>query len=239
MNASIKAMTLGVALAAIAWASSSAVAGFVPIDFSIHHNAPLRSEYGGVGGALLLGGVPFYIPEDGDNTWQSGNGPANGDEGIHRIDIAINKFGISRVHTLISTFWGEAASGRLMLEFFGSKGAYHMKDMIGNSDIRDWAQHPGWTTTINGTTTVNVLTIPNAFEGHDVFFDMQTIELPGDFNDETLMTIRLTDNREVFRHSGILMGVTIVPEPAAIVLVGLGLLSLLSLCTVTRKPPKM
>ncbi len=65
---------------------------------------------------------------------------------------------------------------------------------------------------------MNVLTIPNGYQGaYDVFLDMQTIDLPGDFNDETLMTMRLTDNRQVFYHSGILMGVTVVPEPAAIV----------------------
>ncbi len=230
MNALRRVTTLGVALAAIALACSSALADSVPIDFSVYHNTRLRPEYGDIAGELVLGGVPFYIPEVGNNVWQSGNGSGGGNEGIHVIDIAINEFGVRKVHTLISTFWGEAASGRLVLEFFGSRGAYHRKDMIGDSDIRDWAQHPGWTTTINGTTTVNVLTVPGAFQGYDVFLDMQTIDLPSDFNDEDLLTMRLTDNREVFRHSGILNGVTVsvVPEPGATALAGLGLLSLLA-----------
>lgn len=225
MNASIRATTL---LAAITLACSSALAGFVPVDFSISHNYPLPTVYSasaGVGGAMVLGGVPFYIPEDGDNIWGSGNGSGAGDDGINRIDVAINEFGVLRVHTLISTFWGEAVSGRLVLEFFGADGAYHMKDMIGNSDIRDWAQYPGWSTTINGTSTVNVLTIPNGYQGaYDVFLDMQTIDLPSDFNDEILMTMRLTDNRETFHHSGILMGVTVVPEPGTLGLLILGLI---------------
>jgi hypothetical protein len=55
---------------------------------------------------------------------------------------------------------------------------------------------------------------------------MQIFELPIDFYSETLQTIRVTDNRTTFIHSGLVSGIT-VPEPATIMMLGLGGLVLL------------
>ncbi len=215
------AMTLGLAMGMTCHSDAKAAVQYTPIDFSEHHNCPLNSAFqSSIAGEVKLGGVPFDIPVSGNAQWQAVGAASHGVPGIQTIDIAINRFGVDSVHTLISTYWGEAVPGRLQLEFFGADGAYYLKDMIGDSDIRDWTEYPGWTTTINGTTTQNVVTLPNYYQGtYDAFVDMQTIDLPADFDDEVLTTMRLIDNREVFHHSGVLMGVTVgsIPEPTSVI----------------------
>jgi hypothetical protein len=61
--------------------------------------------------------------------------------------------------------------------------------------------------------------------------DMQIFNLPTDFHDEILQSIRVTDNRisypSSFPHSGIVSGITVVPEPATIIMLGFGGLTLL------------
>ena len=117
----------------------------------------------------------------------------------------------------------------MLVEFFGSDGAYFQKDLIGNDDIRDWNIFGhGWPDKINGITTQEVVNVSPGLNGNPDVMDMQIFALPNDFRDETLTTIRITDNRTTFVHSGILSGITVqsnpIPEPSTLFLFGLGAL---------------
>lgn len=210
--------------------SPSLLAGFIPIDYPSPYNCRIQDRNSSFPeGNVVLGGVPFNIPVGGNNEWGSGNGAGggSGNDGQWILDVPILKFGITTVYTLINTHWGTAQGGRMLVEFFGSDGAYFQKDLIGNDDIRDWNLYPAFTTQINGITTVNVVYEPVGKDGNPDVMDMQIFALPGDFHDETLQQIRITDNRATFIHSGIVSGITVIPEPATIVLFGLGSLVLL------------
>ena len=200
------------AAAVVAMASQVKVhADFVPIDFSEHHNKRIQNRDALFPeGMVILGDVPFNIPIGGDNEWGSGDGigGGGGNNGIWIIDIDVGVFGVMTVHTLINTDWGTTQSGRMVLEFFGSDGAYFQRDLIGNDDTRDWSQR-GFTNNINGITTINVVTIPNGTNGTEDRMDKQAIALPSDFFDETLTSIRVTDDRTTFVHSGLLSGLTV------------------------------
>ncbi len=159
-------------------------------------------------GQQTLGGIPFDIPESGDNYWNSHfseDGILDTGSNPKSIDIQVNRFGVSEVHTLINTLGGQAGNSYACLEFFGSDGAYYKKDLYGNSDIRDFNQGR-WTNIINNTTTIKVF---DNSQGQRL--DKQMIELPIAFLDEELSMIRLTDNgRDNFQRvflAGITVGV--------------------------------
>ena len=199
---------------------------FAPIDFSAHHNRRMQDRNSLFPqGLVTVHGVPFDIPIGVNNEWGSGAGigRSSGNDGAWSIDISVGVARVQRVYTLINTDWGMASGGCMSLEFFGSDGAYFEKDLIGDDDIRDWSAAPAYTTVINGTTTTNEVMIPNGADGNPDYLDMQRFELPGNFHDETLTMIRITDHRTSFGHSGLLSGVTVeAPEPVtlAFLLVG-------------------
>lgn len=206
------------------------LAGFVSIDFPSPYNCRIQGRNSSFPeGNVVLGGVPFDIPVGGDNEWGSGDGigGGGGNDGQWILEVPVLEFGVTTVYTLINTGWGTAASGRMIIEFFGSDGAYFSKDLIGDDDVRQWSLYPVWTTQINGVSTVNVFYEPLGKDNCPDVMDMQIFELPVDFYDEMLQTIRVTDNRTTFVHHGIVSGITVVPEPVTIVLFGLGSLVLL------------
>jgi hypothetical protein len=205
---------------------------FTTVDLSAYQNAKIQERSGGGTfadfplGAVGLGGVPFYIPAQGNNEWRRGGGSDHDGE-IAVLNIPVNQFGAKAAYTLIDTDWGTASSGYMLIEFFGSNGAYASKDLIGNSDMRDWNLYPLFTTQINGTTSRNVWHNDNGDDGNPDVVDMQTYVLPADFQNQVLTSIRITDHRQVFVHSGILSGITVsdtivVPEPATLFLLTLG-----------------
>jgi hypothetical protein len=180
---------------------------------------PIRNSFtGGIDlpdadtGNLVLGGVPFLIPTDGLNGWNSYNaaGP-----NPRSIDIPVNIFDATTVYTLINTYWGEPGPGSYAkIEFFGSGGAYEEKDLIGGVDIRNYnAESPttaAWTQTINGATTTQVLSYDSFGLGQRI--DMQGFVLPASFQGQTLEDIRLTDTGgATFFQRLILSGVTVIP----------------------------
>lgn len=215
-------------LGAAILAPASEVRGdlYVPVDFSEHFNTRLqnRNELFPEG-MVELGGVPFDIGVGGDNAWGSGNGlgGGGGNDGFWSLRIDLDVFGAKTVHTLINSDWGTSESGRMVFEFFGSDGAYFAKDLIGDDDIRDWNAR-GFTNNINGVTTVNVVTIPNGMDGTEDRMDKQAIALPADFFDESLTSIRITDFRTTFIHSGHLAGATVelIPAPPSLALLFVG-----------------
>ncbi|RLJ01815.1 MAG: hypothetical protein DRP11_03845, partial [Candidatus Aenigmatarchaeota archaeon] len=162
-------------------------AGYNAVAFSTFHNSRLQdicAEY--PEGDVILGSIPFSIPTGGNNMWSS----RYSDPNPHQIDISVGVSGVSKVYTLINSDWGQDVSkgSFAAIEFYGSDGAFFRKDLYGNVDIRDW-QSGNWTNSINGTTTTNVF----QSSGGRCRLDMQTIDLPDDFQSQTLETVRVID----------------------------------------------
>ncbi len=178
---------------------------YTTLDFAAHHNMRWQST-GGMGGLPVgettFGGVPFSIPTVGNNTWSANGGPVD-------IDVSVGVFGADVVHTLINTIWGVTGTNAFV-EFFGSDGAYYRKDLYGNADIRDY-NHNGWTNTINNTTTTMVW----SYSGISKRIDKQAIDLPDDFLDETLETIRFSDRGGSNYQRIALYGATVGAQQAA------------------------
>jgi hypothetical protein len=217
------------ALSAVACAASAAVSTtaaaemFTPVDLTPHLNGRLQDRQPAFPeGDVVLGGVPFHIPVGVNNEWR---------HAIHSygttltVDVPVNVYGVTAAYTLINSDWGARTGGWMKVEFFGSDGAYAMRDLIGGSDLRDW--NGWWTNTINGVTTVNVRTVPTGHDGDPDYLDMQIYALPPDFQDETLSLMRITDAGVEFTHSGILSGLTVIPEPAGLTLLLAGGLAVL------------
>ncbi|NUM35666.1 MAG: hypothetical protein HUU50_14055 [Candidatus Brocadiae bacterium] len=157
-------------------------------------------------GNVTFGGVPFSLGST-PMSWNS-SVAAGGGAGTVNLDIQVNLFGITEVHTLISTWWGTTGN-YASLTFYGSGGTTYTKSLYGNSDIRDYL-NGSYTNSINGTTTTQV------WSGSIYRIDKQTILLPTAFQSETLVSIRLSDwgNNSLQRTflSGVAVGY--VPEPS-------------------------
>lgn len=228
----------------VGWASHSIAAVYIPLEFTktgshlqslpgppydVTNGVALPDQYTG---ALTLGGIPFVIPQSGDNYWAAELVPGSNPK---TLTIPVNIFAVSEVHTLINAWWGVPGPTSLaFLEFFGDDGAYFRKDLIGDIDIRDYNQNI-FTNQINNTTTTQVISY-QGWVGGQQRIDKQEIILPADFCDETLSEIRLTDVGEIYVQRVFLAGVTVgslgtspVPEPAALaiwgMLGGLGLIA--------------
>ena len=227
---------LAVATLVLAGHSSGAVQSlFTPIDISpvansAYETTPLFANGDTYPtGDLVLGGVPFTIPPSGNSIWNSEYAPGGNPRSV---DIGINVFGAETVFTLISTIWGEKEPGTFaFIEFFGDVDAYYRYDLDGNVDIRDYNLNDQFTTAISGITTevwnnVDLL----GYVPLSQHLDMQTFNLPESFSDETLASIRLTDNGASYFQRAFIGGVTVqsvVPEPAFLSLLGLGALALI------------
>lgn len=158
-------------------------------------------------GVVELGGILFNIPLVGPDCWNS-HDPWETGPNPRTLDIQVNEYGVEKVYTLINTHGGQTGSALAWLEFYGDGGAYFQKDLIGNVDIRDY-NYDGWTNDINGTTTVNVFLVnPGVWDG-ETRLDMQMIDLPKDFRNQTLTNIRLTDNGGTDIQRVFLTGVTL------------------------------
>jgi len=181
------------------------VPAYHPVDFSAFHNANMQNDLDPAfpSGSVTLGGVPFVIPQSGNNYWHSvaATGP-----NPRTIDIPLGRFGVWEVHTLINTYWGAPGpTSYASLEFFGSDGAYYRKDLIGNDDIRDFNDFV-FTNQINNTTTVNVVSVgPHRL-------DKQRIALPAEFRNQTLDTVRLSDTGGDNLQRAFLAGMTVLTE---------------------------
>jgi hypothetical protein len=170
---------------------------FTTIDLSAYCNNSLQTFANGrehtslyPKGSVVLGGVPFSIPEHGNNAWDAARIAPSG---TVTLDVPIGVYGLSEVHTLIFTSKGLAdGNSYACLQFFGSGGGFYEKSLYGNIDMRDWHQGD-YTNTINGTTTLNVWTVGSGYHDENRL-DMQNIALPGAFTTQTLTMMRIVDN---------------------------------------------
>lgn len=164
---------------------------FFPIDFSASYNSPTSAYFNPAAyptGLQTYSCVPMQMPADNAPAalyaWNANN--ASG-ANPRTLDIAVGVFGADKVHTIMNTYWGQAAGGLVAVECIGSDGAYQLFDLVGNDDIRDFNQ-ANWTNNINGATTVN------AFDDNaGRRLDKQALDLDPDFLDETLDTVRIID----------------------------------------------
>jgi hypothetical protein len=157
-------------------------------------------------GSVTLGGVPFVIEAEGANCWSS----AIKNSGLVSIDIAIGEYGVKNVDTLMNSLWGRVGP-KTRVEFFGSNDAYYSKDLVGNSDIRDFFNNV-YTNSINGTTTTRVWYSDTASGGR-CRMDKQFIELPRVFEMETLDFIRISDWGSQDNHRAFITGLTLELDP--------------------------
>jgi hypothetical protein len=177
--------------------SSCAVnaATYTPIDLAPYQNFvsndPVFTDRF-PNGDQVLGGVPFVnlLPGTSSDPLNIGSRSFwNAFAEPRAIDIAVNVFGVTEVHTLLNTFWGEQEAGTLAhIEFSGSDGAFASIPLDGNADIRDY-NNSTYANSINGTTTTQVFLDPNGQR-----IDKQVFYLGADFSDEILTKIRLVDD---------------------------------------------
>lgn len=228
----MKRTSICFAIAAVVLHTQTLFADFTPVDFSSQANwtwsgydvAPPNPAgvyiAGAPTGETTLGGIPFNITSNSSG-YQAWNGyMVQPNFGTASITMNANVYGATNVYTLINLFWGQPGpNSYVALVFTGSGGATYTDNLIGNVDVRDYAQPSGYTDYINGTTTVNVYTGRDVYGGMGVL-DMQDITLPPAFASQTLDSIELIDTGAGGISRAILDGVTVqsVPEPSETVL---------------------
>jgi hypothetical protein len=193
----------------LSW-SGSALAGLVytPVEFRPFYNDRISNRPGGFpeGMGLILGGIPFNIPPGENNTWWSGVGQTNWVE--MSITIPVNIYAVTEVHPLINTGWGLTGGPYTWMEFFGSNGAYYLKNLYGDVDIRGWQYDSTvWTTNNIQPPTVEV------WGNGSQHLDKQYITLPPAFRYQTLVSIKMTDAGAIAggyaSHRAYLQGLTV------------------------------
>jgi len=167
-----------------------------------------------VQGTTVWNGVPFAIATDasGNNAFARGV-----------LDIPVGVFGATQAYTLINSGFGAFGSNNGSVEFFGTGGSYYKVDLIQGTNIRDHFDNV-FNNVIDGVTAIPAL---NVGAGR-ARLDEQIYNLPAPFASQTLTTIRFTGLD--LGASGVpfivaaTVAVTPVPEPAALVLMAVGLL---------------
>ncbi|MBN1854165.1 MAG: hypothetical protein JW829_15665 [Pirellulales bacterium] len=91
---------------------------------------------------------------------------------------------------------------------------FSLASLVGNVDIRDWLQGL-YINTINGTSTKNIFLVGSGYFD-ETRLDMLIIDLPSEFENQTLQTMRIVDRGNVNVQRLILYGITMstIPEPA-------------------------
>ncbi len=144
-------------------------------------------------GEVEFYGVPFSIPTEGKNWWDSrftSEGVAVADGELNSVTIDVNEYGVTDVYTLINTFVGKAQGDPVIkLVFEATDGTVYEKPLVANVDVRD-AGNPGATQSLDPRYSVNVFQDPS---GRQFRLDMQMVELPAEFATKTLASVTLAD----------------------------------------------
>ncbi len=228
--------SFGIALLGFAtfWATapeSRAAVIYQPLDLSSIANESLQfrhPEYP-TGTGVLLGGVPFDIPDARRNVWNGANA-AGGGSGNVGVTIPVNLANVTGVHTLINTIWGASGpNSHAALRFLFDDGTLFIKQLVGDDDIRDYYANT-YTNSINGITTTRVFFTDTDYGPYSNRFrlDKQFIDLSA-YQSKTLVSMTVVDRGGENFQRLLLSGVTLerqqqaVPEPASLALLGLGM----------------
>ena len=206
-------------------------------------------------GNQTLGGVDFALAANfsaGTNTfWNASNGAtvpgSAGNPATHRIlNIPVGPsgvHGVDKVYTLMNVSWGLANQSFAKIEFIGTNGAHHEVAIVNGVHVRNWLNRTsgpfsGYATTTSSPDTQNVWTgrgesgmiAPNELS----FVDMQTWDLPSAFDNETLLSIKISDWGANNYSNTLLLGASLglfdapvipLPQTAPMALAGLALLA--------------
>ncbi|PTY01377.1 hypothetical protein DB346_13195, partial [Verrucomicrobia bacterium LW23] len=185
------------------------------IDFG-GRTESLRGAYSGFtySGNTNCLNVPFDLSPNPEMWWAAGDTSPN----PHVLEIDVDKWNASEVHTLITTGWGKKGPESLLyLEFLGDQGAYYRKDLVGDIDIRDYDYiSDSRSNFINGTTTRNVFHGTHStytdwgFRPTDTWLDKQQIVLPPEFLTQKLKSVRVVDIGADFVQRAQFSGITVL-----------------------------
>jgi hypothetical protein len=160
--------------------------------------------YSSAGGTTSLGGVPFIVPNPGNNAWLAGlssNTPSatstlTGTQTLTENATIANIYG---VYTLASLYFGDSSS-HVTYTFNFSDATSYTVALTGNVDLRDYNIPSPYANSINGTTTRNAFSGPSivtstglAQAGHTWNLDRQFVALPVAHQGKTLSSFVVTD----------------------------------------------
>lgn len=148
------------------------------------------------GGTTTLGGVPFMLLRSGSaNAWHS-NVATGPNPRVLTIPVGVS--GVTRVHTLMNTWWGQSGPSTTSVTFVYADGTSVRRDLVGGRDIRDHLQNT-FTNTIDATDQdgdgVSAREVARATVSGALWrLDMQTFVLPGGNEGKVLRSIVLSDS---------------------------------------------
>jgi hypothetical protein len=145
------------------------------------------------GSGVVLGGVPFDIPIEGNN-YYSTEIASGGTPGNQSLLIPIGQADVFGVHILMNTHWGETVGpkyARVIFHF--SDGTAELKELDGGVDLRDF-YNGDFTNSINTTSTTNVFaTDVDGLIGPD-WYRLDKVFVRNPRSDLRLESIELEDN---------------------------------------------
>ncbi len=174
-----------------------------PIDI-----APLANDSGAwneetfPAGPRILAGVPFVLPDGAKRFWDAGT-PMRGARPAS-ITVSVKQPAITRAFFLMNTIWGQPGpASYLALLFTGDRGAIFEKKLVGGVDVRDYNRGV-YTNTLNGTTSR-----PAFDSGRGQRMDLVEVDLPPEFQQQTLDSITVTDTGRFGFQRALLWAVTV------------------------------
>lgn len=201
-------------------ACGTAAAGYIELTIPTYTFSLQSLTNGGfypASGPLSVGGVPFNIAQDanGNNMWEAEVGFSDS-TGPNPLVIPVNLFDVKTAYTLMDSFFGSCGTTIGTVRFLGSAGADVTFNLIEGDNIRDHL--------VGGFCNDIAAGTPSMDFGGDVHLDMQTYVLPAEFHTQTLTSIIITSLRQGFEGEPFITSATVlVPEPATLALVALGL----------------